>query len=313
VRPVSPVLDMALTGTYIAVSLFIIGVFAMREPQWLAVLLAFIGAVAVFIPACKRLFTVIGSSISNGPLSAAPFNRPLRHAATLRKFADTGWQLVIHVSMSLLELYVAHNETWWNETNTCWTDIHTFVPKSSLAALYLIQLAIWITMGFYHRFVEERKKDYAVMFIHHIATIILVGGSFITGYQRIGVLVLLVHDISDIPIDVMKMANYLKVEGPAGFFMSEIAYVTNMAVWIGLRLYLFPWKVMYSARVESITVANVPTLDWALFNGMLTLLLILHLWWTALMLRIGYKVVTRGAHAAGEDEYEGVSDDEKDD
>jgi hypothetical protein len=36
-----------------------------------------------------------------------------------------------------------------------------------------------------------------------------------------------VHDVSDVFLDVMKMANYLKVEGPSGMYATEIAFVVN--------------------------------------------------------------------------------------
>lgn len=40
-----------------------------------------------------------------------------------------------------------------------------------------------------------------------------------------------------VPIDVLKMVNFLKLEGPRGWFASEIAYVTALVVWVYYRLY----------------------------------------------------------------------------
>ena len=96
------------------------------------------------------------------------------------------------------------------------------------------------------------------------------------GFLRIGLLVLLVHDISDIPIDFMKvrsvmsyhqhavlqicflflrvlssqMVNFLKLEGPRGFFLSEIGYAATMIGWVYFRLYQFPFRVIKSATVS---------------------------------------------------------------
>lgn len=39
----------------------------------------------------------------------------------------------------------------------------------------MAQLAVWIYTCFMHRFVEERRKDYFVMYLHHVVTITLVG------------------------------------------------------------------------------------------------------------------------------------------
>jgi len=42
--------------------------------------------------------------------------------------------------------------------------------------VYVVQ-AIWVYTCFIHRFFDERRKDYFVMFLHHIVTIMLVGAS----------------------------------------------------------------------------------------------------------------------------------------
>ena len=45
------------------------------------------------------------------------------------------------------------------------------------------------------------------------------------------------HDVSDIFLDLMKMANYLKVEGAHGLYVTEICFVLNTYVswysWLG--------------------------------------------------------------------------------
>jgi hypothetical protein len=79
----------------------------------------------------------------------------------------------------------------------------------SLKLFYLAQLGVWIYMAFSHRFIELRHKDYHVMFTHHVVTHALVLGSYMSGYLRIGVFVLLIHDVSDVPLDLLKMTNYM--------------------------------------------------------------------------------------------------------
>jgi len=38
----------------------------------------------------------------------------------------------------------------------------------------LVQLGIWFYTAFSHRFLEERQRDYFVMWSHHVATLALV-------------------------------------------------------------------------------------------------------------------------------------------
>ncbi|KUF89270.1 hypothetical protein AM588_10002152 [Phytophthora nicotianae] len=135
----------------------------------------------------------------------------------MKKWCDQSWQLVIHVSMTIFELYVLRDETWWQDTTTLWnqgTDTGVFpTQKFSTKLLYITQLAIWIYTAFSCKFLEEIRKDYLVMMTHHVVTIALVTWSYAVGFLPVGVVVLLLHDMTDIPLDMLKMANYLKMEG----------------------------------------------------------------------------------------------------
>jgi ceramide synthetase len=176
-----------------------------------------------------------------------------------------------------------------------------------------------------HRFVDERRKDYFVLYLHHIVTIMLVSGSFAAGYTRVGVCVLFVHDISDILVDALKMLNYLKLEGRQGLFASEISYVFCVASWFYWRLYEFPFRVIKSSAVDALDI--LPALrgvtspynsvwdflqidEGLLFymNALLVLLFCLHVYWAHLFLLIGYRILTESVREASRQEYEGDSD-----
>lgn len=58
------------------------------------------------------------------------------------------------------------------------------------------------------------------------------------GFYRIGLLVLLAHDISDITVDLLKLCNYLDLSGPRFLFLTEIMFAVNMGMWIYWRLYV---------------------------------------------------------------------------
>jgi hypothetical protein len=82
------------------------------------------------------------------------------------------------------------------------------------------------------------------MLSHHIATLGLIGLSFLQGYKRIGLVVLFLHDASDVPTDLLKLTNYLKLEGPASFFCVEAAFALNLATWFWYRIVLLPKNVV---------------------------------------------------------------------
>ena len=144
-------------------------------------------------------------------------------------------------------------------------------------------------------------------------------------FFRIGLLVLYVHDISDIFVDTLKMVNYLKVDGKRSFFLSELAFGLCIVSWIYYRLFLYPSKVIRCSMVESryhgmtedaapvaalFDIADESKWAWRVCNLLLCCLQLLHIFWFYLFARIGYRVATESAREASRQEYEGDSSDE---
>ena len=65
-----------------------------------------------------------------------------------------------------------------------------------------------ISMSFYwslavSQFYDVKRKDFWQMFIHHIATLLLLAFSWVCNLHRIGSLVLFLHDCADIFLEVI--------------------------------------------------------------------------------------------------------------
>merc|ERR1712226_2799 len=114
---------------------------------------------------------------------------------------------------------VMAGEGWkmWTDPDSVWLGNIPVAPL--IRRLYLIQMGIWIWTAFSHRFLEARHKDYFVMYAHHIVTLLLIAGSYHLEYNRIGVLVLFLHDASDIVIDLMKMFNIIGLDEKSGTYL----------------------------------------------------------------------------------------------
>uniref|UniRef100_A0A7S0IMP8 TLC domain-containing protein n=1 Tax=Calcidiscus leptoporus TaxID=127549 RepID=A0A7S0IMP8_9EUKA len=196
----------------------------------------------------KRISGAAGALASRTILKS--LGDPLRKHRTLRKFEDQCWQLAIHVGMTLLEVYIlyydAGGEDWLWDYVKMWNMHHNQVnSKASIHVLYMIQMAIWIVTCTSHRFIEEYHKDYVMMYIHHLVTIALIWMSYSANFVRIGIVVLLLHDSSDIVIDLLKLTNYMKLEGLRCGFIVELCFVSNFFTWFYTRLYLYPVYVVW--------------------------------------------------------------------
>ncbi|KAF1335482.1 Longevity-assurance protein, partial [Globisporangium splendens] len=262
-------------------------------------------------------------------------HRGARHEARVRR---DGWVVLANVPAALGRsaeeehrdeemLIVLKDETWWQDTTTLWnqgSDTGVFPEQKFLTKLlYITQLAIWIYTAFSCKFLEEIRKDYFVMMSHHVVTIALVTWSYVVGFLPVGVIVLLLHDLSDVPLDMLKMANYLKLEGLRGLFVSELMFVVLLVDWSYFRIYLYPTKLLYTAMIEnreaSMTMEDAHDFtnlfpypgppSWLLFNVLLSTLYCLHIWWGFLIVRLAVGAITKGTHETGKDEYEGTSSD----
>ncbi len=65
----------------------------------------------------------------------------------------------------------------------------------------MISLAFYWSLAF-SQFFDVKRKDFWQMFIHHIATIVLLSFSWICNLHRVGTLVLVIHDAADCILDV---------------------------------------------------------------------------------------------------------------
>lgn len=192
----------------------------------------------------------------------------------LAKWNDQTWQLGGHFSMVVL---------FWLMIDTT---IHPFdVPDDTIVWAYLmLQLGLW--MATLVRCVREhpRRKDHREMLVHHVVTILLVSYGIGRGHGRIGALVVYLHDVSDVVLDLAKLSNYLKYEGPAYWYCTELLFGTVLLfAWPFYRLW---WLPKYVQDVAVHLPDEPDTLS------MLILLVGLHVWWWKAMWRVALSMLT---------------------
>ena len=338
VKKVSPLVDHSLGIALLA----LIAIFVLKIRDDTDTMLLFAScliAVIVGISAVRAGAEAIGRKLSQlrcGGNIPTDCRDPLKSNIAMKKWKDQAWQLAIHLSMSLFELkMIRQNPQWWQDPATCFINCpkEHYTPNDDPAALsndmrlfYVLQLAIWMWTGFSCKWLEERRKDYVEMMLHHVVTVALILSSFINKQWAIGMIVLTCHDASDVVLDIMKMANYLKVEDAHGFFIVEAAFVTNTYIsWPYFRLYCFPRYVIWGGSFlgyhhncakngnagfphlnsSPLDEAGNPVPNWMVANVLLTILLCLHVFWFLLLHRIGMKIAFGAKpNQAGDAEYE---------
>lgn len=248
---------------------------------------------------------------------------PLRDKVMMKKWMDQAWQLVIHFSMTMWEIrLIQQNPQWWADPSSIGCP-GTYEASKELYAFAMLQCALWIVTGISCKWFEERRRDYLEMMAHHIITVALILTAIINGELGFLLVVLTVHDSSDVVLDTMKMVNYLKLEDAHGFFITEIFFVLNTYVsWPFLRLYVYPFYIIHGQYIgyqaQCMSPGWAPTWNvvhlvqngglWIVIRTSgLALLQLLHLFWWYILNMIGLKILLGSkAGKAGDEEYEVV-------
>ena len=158
------------------------------------------------------------------------------------------------------------------------------------------QTVLWTPL-FQIKWSSTVRGDFREMMAHHIVTNCLIFLSSYYRFTRIGSMIFLVHDLSDVPIDMSKLANFVKWK-----ITTIICFVTMVLMWIVTRLVIFPFVICGSVVTESYHfLVEKGKLDpalheayFAFFYFLLGSLVLLHITWFIILLRIGWTLVSKG-------------------
>lgn len=226
--------------------------------------------------------------------------RRSRAQKALNKWLESCWRFTYYAFALAFGAVVLRGKEWAVDLNLCWKGYPYQEVSDDVRWFYLMQLGIYVQLLF-TQFVEERKKDFVEMVVHHVATIILVLFSYYANFVRIGVLVLVVHDASDPFLELAKLLNYARFQR-----LCDACFVCFAVTFGVTRLYVYPFHVFWSAYFESYAEIGYWN-SWGIFNALLGVLQLLHLYWFWIIVRMVY-----GFLAAGKVAKDGRSQTEED-
>ncbi len=156
----------------------------------------------------------------------------------LVKFQVSGWKLFSFLSTTIFGIYLLSAKEW------------AFIPKQYVAGwpnheFTFLEQAYYVfcfgnvAYSSINLLIEPKQKDFPAMIIHHSTTIFLMVFSYLTQFQRIGCIVLIVHDISDPIMELAKCSLYLGKKT-----LANISFVVFALMFFFTRLYLFPYYVI---------------------------------------------------------------------
>ncbi|XP_040007617.1 ceramide synthase 5-like isoform X1 [Xiphias gladius] len=204
-----------------------------------------------------------------------------------KKFCESMWRFTFYLGIFIYAIRHLWVSPWMWDTRQCWHN-YPFQPLSpGQYNHYVAELAFYWSLMF-SQFTDIKRKDFIVMLVHHLATIILITFSYANNMLRAGTLVMCVHDASDIFLEAAKLANYAKYQR-----LCDGLFVVFSISFFLTRLVIYPFWIVYSVLFESWEIVG-PYQAWWLFNGLLLVLQTLHIIWFYLITRIAIKAIFKG-------------------
>ena len=238
------------------------------------------------------------------------------------KCRESLWKNVAVLTFFLFGLSIGWNETWFMNRNEYFLNWPT--PTSeALKWYYALYGGFWLQgidfilslSGVYYK---VKRKDNSEMLLHHASTLFLMIFSYSIDFTRVGLCVLMIHDINDLLMETAKFFVYIEWKKTA-----DVIFATFAVVWYALRWYFYTYSfvlgVYYDAHEQLYLKIynqggfagyspNFWYAVWASFVALMTILLLLHIFWGYL---IGQMVVK--ALVAGSVEKDIRSDSDEDD
>ncbi|KXZ42818.1 hypothetical protein GPECTOR_116g350 [Gonium pectorale] len=223
-------------------------------------------------------------------------------ANKLRKWNESCWKMTVYIVFTTLAFVVCWGEVWFTDSRYWWLGC-THFPPCNLPVSRGVLLFYCAETGFYLQAIhflavyEERRKDWMESMIHHVVTSGLLFYSYSVNFTRVGVVIILIHDVSDIFLEMAKLARYADRDD-----IGTPAFLVFFVSWVLCRVVIFPAFVLRSTLFEPVVLVAAylgiePRPHWEIFNGLLLVLFVLNVYWTYMIAMVIKRQFTHGALA----------------
>lgn len=214
--------------------------------------------------------------------------RNVDRPSPFRKFAEASWRFLFYFFAFLCGLIILLNRGWFWDQRECWRDYPLQPIETALFWYYQLELGFYLSLLLCVS-VDVKRKDFREQVLHHLATILLLVFSYCSNYLRVGSLVLLLHDASDVILELAKSLNY----GTGWRTTCDCLFIIFAVIFILTRLVIFPFWIIHTTLLLSMEVFS-PFSGYYFFNTLLLVLQGLHVFWAALILRMAHKLLLQG-------------------
>ncbi|KAG7220837.1 hypothetical protein INR49_031576 [Caranx melampygus] len=110
----------------------------------------------------------------------------------LKKFREASWRFVFYLAAFIGGIAALYDKDWFYDTRESMLESQYWY--------YILEMSFYGSLLFSITF-DVKRKDFKEQIIHHLATLVLLSFSWCVNYIRVGTLVMLIHDASDVLLE----------------------------------------------------------------------------------------------------------------
>ncbi|VDN60480.1 unnamed protein product [Dracunculus medinensis] len=215
-----------------------------------------------------------------------------------KRVAETAWRFLFYSCIWLAGLFILWNEPQMRDVAECWRNWPHHPISESVWWYYIIETSFYCALLFSSLAFDIKRDDFWQMTLHHTITIILLFMSFTMNMVRAGTLVLFCHDLADIFIELGKLFRYagwetaLLIDFIVFFFLWVLTRLIYYPFWF-IRSVLFDAPALIQSDYRWQNLLEKPIVP-RILATMLFCLLILHIFWTYLIVKVALTTIHGG-------------------
>lgn len=214
----------------------------------------------------------------------------------VERFATVLFKFLYFVVITTGGYWIMHDQPWFptvlGGSGSIDRSFEGFlaIPMWTLKHYLLLQLGYHTHSLLYMLFLSPIRNDFIEMLLHHVATVFLIMASYLSNYHKAGSLIVFTHDIGDVTGYAIKA-----MVDTDNTPLIVVLYLVLLVSWAYSRLYVYPIHLLHGCLYTLPTVfPEISRVFLYSSNCMLGMLQVLHVYWYALFIVMGYALVTRG-------------------
>ena len=221
------------------------------------------------------------------PLSvAAAYEQKLQ-----KKFREAAWRSILYAiacGYAVKIMLLDEDLPWMSDSDLFWNGWPHHEVTPAMQSIYALYIGLYVHQLVF-LFLDTKTSDFYALLVHHIITLSIVLSSWVVSFTRIGAFTMVLHDVSDVFLELAKCFNYCKAKYPRIANGADFFFLVFAISFFWLRLGVYPNRVVYSSMFEACrhvscidppVLANcAPTMTFGIFIPLLFGLQALQVFW----------------------------------